>query len=60
MVTLGFIEKVKIKDQVLNIEVVNKVPTDFSFLEEVDDYKVYEKQEVIDSDIHHYYLACKK
>lgn len=29
MVTLGFIEKVKIKNQVLNIEVVNKVSTDF-------------------------------
>lgn len=60
MVTLGFIEKVKIKDQVLNIEVVNRVPTDFSFLEEVEEYKVYEKQEKIDSDVHHYYLACRR
>lgn len=60
MVILGFIEKVKIKNQVLNIEVVNIIPTDFNFIEEVNDYSIYEKQEVIDDDIHHHYLACKK
>ena len=47
MKTLGYIEKVKINDKILNIEVVNKFPVDFSFIEKVNGYKVYEKQEII-------------
>lgn len=49
--------KAKIGKQVMNIEITDYIPDEYVFLKYQKEYAIYCREEVIDGDTHHYFLA---
>ena len=56
--TLGYGE-FKLNELTLNIELVDKIPDPYIFINRQNGYNIYEKTEVVGNDTHHYYLGKK-
>ena len=56
---IGF-EEFQINENNLKVELVDKIPDGYKFIDKQNGYEIYRKDEQIKEDTHHYYLGIKE
>lgn len=56
---IGF-EKMQVKNQMMNVEISDRIPSGYVFLQQFAQYDIYEKQDKDNECTNHYFIAVKR